>query len=109
VTGTVHTADEATANPCGFHSTDSGNAEVLAALYGDRLRYDHRRGRWLLWAGHSWRTDADGEIDRLALAAAEAPAATPPIITIRFDMGYVLSVFLNDSTHFNDTTGTLQL
>ena len=55
-----------------FNRTDSGNAELLAHLYGDRLRYDHRRGRWLLWRGHSWHADVDGEIDRMALEAARA-------------------------------------
>lgn len=48
--------------------TDAGNAEALAALHGDRLRYDHRRRRWLVWRTHRWATDNDGEIERLALA-----------------------------------------
>ena len=60
------------ANPCAFHTTDSGNAEALAALYGHRLRYDYRQRRWLLYRGHSWHSDADGAIDRLALEAARA-------------------------------------
>jgi putative DNA primase/helicase len=55
-----------------FNKTDSGNAELLAHLYGDGLRYDHRRGRWLLWRGHSWHGDVDGEISRMALEAARA-------------------------------------
>ena len=58
------------AGPCDFNRTDSGNAELLAHLFGDRLRYDRRRGRWLLWQGHAWHADADGEIDRLVLLAA---------------------------------------
>ena len=49
-----------------YHRTDSGNAELFAALYGDRLRYDHKRGRWLLWREHFWAEDTGGELDRLA-------------------------------------------
>ncbi len=52
-----------------FNLTDSGNAELFARLYGDRLRYDHRQGRWLLWAGNWWTADADGELHRLAKQA----------------------------------------
>jgi putative DNA primase/helicase len=29
--------------------TDTGNAELLAVLYGDVLRYDHKQSRWLIW------------------------------------------------------------
>lgn len=50
--------------------TDSCNAEALAELYGDRLRYDCRRGRWLVWDNHLWRPDATGEVHRLAKEAA---------------------------------------
>ncbi|MBI4332459.1 MAG: hypothetical protein HY673_14395 [Chloroflexi bacterium] len=50
--------------------TDSTNAELLAQLWGDRLRYDHQRGRWLLWRGHYWQADDDGEIYRMATEAA---------------------------------------
>lgn len=49
-----------------FPRTDTGNAELFAQLHGDRLRYDHRRKRWLLWASHWWEPDADAEVQRLA-------------------------------------------
>lgn len=48
-------------------ATDAGNSEALAGLYGNRLRYDHRRKRWLIWHGHRWEPDQDGEPERLAL------------------------------------------
>ncbi len=54
-----------------FNRTDTGNAEQFAALYGDRLRYDHKRRRWLLWGGHWWKSDADGEVARLTKEAAD--------------------------------------
>lgn len=52
-----------------FNLTDAGNAEYFTSLYGDRLRYDHGRDRWLEWATHYWREDTDGQIMRLALKA----------------------------------------
>lgn len=48
--------------PC----TDSGNAEHFASKYGGIVRYDHRRGRWLLWRAHRWCPDLDEEIRRLS-------------------------------------------
>jgi putative DNA primase/helicase len=50
-------------------ATDTGNAEYFAALYGDRLRYDHRRSRWLVWEKHHWEQDADAQVRRLAKTA----------------------------------------
>ncbi len=55
--------------PVRFPRTDSGNAELFASLYRDRLRYDHRRKGWLVWASHWWQPDADAEVLRLAKAA----------------------------------------
>lgn len=49
-----------------FPRTDAGNAELLTRLYGDRLRYDHRRRRWLSWQGDWWAPDVDAEVVRLA-------------------------------------------
>jgi putative DNA primase/helicase len=55
--------------PVRFPRTDSGNAELFARLYGERLRYDHRRNRWLLWTHHWWKPDVDEEVLRLAKEA----------------------------------------
>jgi putative DNA primase/helicase len=55
--------------PRNFNLTDSGNAEYFAARQGQDVRYDHRRGRWLLWRRHRWQPDADAKIRRLAKAA----------------------------------------
>jgi putative DNA primase/helicase len=49
--------------------TDAGNAELFAALFRDRLRFDHARHRWLWYAEYWWTTDADGGIMRLAKQA----------------------------------------
>lgn len=54
------------------HLTDSGNAEVFVAMYGDLVRYDHARGRWLLWDVHRWRPDDDAAVHRMALQSVRA-------------------------------------
>jgi putative DNA primase/helicase len=64
--------------PLRFPRTDSGNAELFASLYGHRLRYDHRRNRWLLWAAHWWKPDVDEEVLRLAKQATRWRYRTAP-------------------------------
>ena len=39
--------------PC----TDAGNAERIAAYYGDALRYDTTSGAWLVYDGRVWASD----------------------------------------------------
>ncbi len=53
-----------------FNLTDSGNAELFASLYGDRLRYDRARKVWRIWRGHWWGEDTTGEVERWALESA---------------------------------------
>jgi putative DNA primase/helicase len=48
-----------------FPLTDLGAAEFFADRYGSRVRFDHRRGRWLIWNGLRWAPDADAQIYRL--------------------------------------------
>lgn len=48
------------------HRSDTGNATMLVNEYGDTLRYDHKRKRWLRWGKHRWETNYDGHISRLA-------------------------------------------
>jgi hypothetical protein len=49
-----------------WQRTDAANAELFAILHGGRVRYDHRRGRWLVWAGDWWRPDETGEVRIMA-------------------------------------------
>lgn len=52
--------------------TDAGNGEAFALLFEDRVRYDHRRRKWLIWESPLWREDSDGEVQRLAIECARA-------------------------------------
>jgi putative DNA primase/helicase len=63
-----------------FNRTDAGNGEFFARLYGDQLRYDHRRERWLVWAEHWWRDDDTRQVRRLAKDAARARFTTATAI-----------------------------
>jgi putative DNA primase/helicase len=55
-----------------FPATEAGDAEFFAACNADTVRYDHRRGQWLLFAGNVWVPQTDGEVARLALDAIRA-------------------------------------
>jgi putative DNA primase/helicase len=53
-----------------FQNTDAGNAEAFELLYGLRFRYDHTKGKWLVWKARYWAEDDDGEASRAALQTA---------------------------------------
>lgn len=53
-----------------FAETDAGNGELFAHLFGANARYDHQRGRWLVWKGDHWGADADGQLTRWAIEQA---------------------------------------
>jgi len=46
--------------------TDIGNGQRLAYRHGKDLKYCHVWGKWLVWDGKRWETDATAEIDRRA-------------------------------------------
>ncbi len=48
-----------------FNCTDAGNAQMFAEVFGDRVRYDYLKKRWLIWREHWWAADDDGEVMRL--------------------------------------------
>jgi putative DNA primase/helicase len=48
-----------------FETGDTGDAHLLAKLYGDRLVYDHSTKQWFVWAGHYWRPDDIGLVRKL--------------------------------------------
>jgi len=44
---------------------ETGDGELLAALYQERLVYDHAEGRWYLWTGHRWELDRTDQVSNL--------------------------------------------
>ncbi len=54
----------------GANLTDARNAECLAALFTDHLRFCNTRRKWLRWDGARWVMDVDGEINRAAINTA---------------------------------------
>jgi putative DNA primase/helicase len=66
LTSEVFSADKP-AKESDLHLSDTGNAEALVLLHGNTIRWDHRRGRWLIWSAHRWAPDTDGRIYRLMI------------------------------------------
>lgn len=52
--------------------TDSGNAFKFASMFGNRVRFDHRRGRWLVWDKHRWIDDKGKTVKLLGIEMARA-------------------------------------
>lgn len=52
--------------------SDVGNAECLAQLFGDDLRYCHTRKKWLLWDNSRWALDEDGRSYRAMIDVVRA-------------------------------------
>ncbi len=52
------------------HLTDAANADLMVENFGDTLRFDHKRKRWLIWGDHRWKPDDDEAIKRLAIKSA---------------------------------------
>ncbi len=65
---------KSTRTPKRLALTDTGNAELIAALYGELLRYDHAQGRWLIWneRRRRWSEDKTNEVRRFAVSAARS-------------------------------------
>ena len=68
--GETPAPDPVAAKLLALNCTDAGNGEVLAFLYGDRLRFNWTRERWLRWGGHLWVPATDGDLTTLAKEAA---------------------------------------
>ena len=49
-----------------FNTTDAGNAELFAELFGDVVRFNHRTKQWLVWRKYWWEEDKNGEVMRMA-------------------------------------------
>jgi putative DNA primase/helicase len=49
--------DATSAASDGYRFTDAGNADRLAALHGQNLRYVDSWGKWIVWDGRRWQLD----------------------------------------------------
>lgn len=60
-----------------YPRTDTGNAECLALLYGDQLRYcrDLGRGAWMAWDETRWNNDGDVTAAQATIIVARARQA----------------------------------
>lgn len=47
-----------------FKTDDLGNAQRLASIYGDIIRYCHETGKWYTYNGTYWKVDDNGAIYR---------------------------------------------
>jgi putative DNA primase/helicase len=61
--------------------SDMGNARRLVARHGDKIRYVHAMGRWLVWDNTRWSVDETGMIMRLAKETVLSMYAEAPSIT----------------------------
>src|SRR5690242_13009620 len=52
--------------------TESGNAEMFADRYGEVVKFDHKRGRWLIWnKSHGpWAEDNQNKVRALMITIA---------------------------------------
>jgi len=56
----------------GFNTTDLGNAERLAAIYGTDIRYCYSWNKWVTWDTSRWIQDDAGKIEAMAKQAARS-------------------------------------
>lgn len=73
--------------------TDAGNAELLASLYGEKLRFDHARKRWLIWNEKRWQEDNQAQVLLKAKLAA------------RYRLGLVARCLKKDDKEYGSEVG----
>ena len=49
-----------------FALTDAGNAELFAAQYAEKVRFDHPRRLWMIYKKHWWKPDHCDEVIQFA-------------------------------------------
>lgn len=52
--------------PSHYDNSDMGNAERLAAMFGNQFRWVGSQKEWYAWSGRIWRMDQSRQIDRAA-------------------------------------------
>ncbi len=58
-----------TKKPDSFPPNEVGNGQYFADLFRNKLRFDHKRRRWLVWSENWWAPDTDGTVMRMAKEA----------------------------------------
>jgi putative DNA primase/helicase len=48
---------------------ETGDAEILAQIFQDKIAFDHAEGTWFLWDGQNWNADETGQITGLITSA----------------------------------------
>jgi len=79
--------------------TDAGNAEFFAQINRDDLRYDHRRRRWMVWRGHWWAEDTDGQAQSWAKNTARMRAEGALRITDEDERAKQMAWALKSESH----------
>jgi putative DNA primase/helicase len=51
---------------CGFHLTETGNAQRFVAHWHDSVRYCNETDSWYIWNGVKWEVDVAGKIYEMA-------------------------------------------
>jgi putative DNA primase/helicase len=47
-----------------FHRAETGDAEILARLFADKIAYDHAENAWHLFRKHFWERDVTGRVEK---------------------------------------------
>lgn len=67
-------------------------AKAFVEMFGDFVRYDHARDRWLVWDQHRWRPDNDTATFRMALSTSRARHRAAEADHLTFEDRKALSV-----------------
>jgi len=86
--------------PQHYPRTDSGNAELFATLYGESVRFDHKRGRWLIWDEQSNRWCEDTQAQVRGLMKATARHRLQNSDALPEDRGYEFKWFLKSESRY---------
>ena len=49
-----------------YEPNDTGNAERLVRMFGDRIRFIHETGEWMVWSEKGWVKDTNGKLMRMS-------------------------------------------
>jgi putative DNA primase/helicase len=47
-----------------YHRAETGDAEILARLFADKIAFDHAENSWHLFQAHAWMRDETGRVEK---------------------------------------------